>query len=73
MRRLMIVDGSAEFVHSVYAALQDRYEICDCDNGGSAFNCAQMFQPDIIVFDLLLTYMDGLSLLQEAEKTLTIW
>lgn len=62
---LMIVDNSYEFRQALDEVLSDAYKIVQCCNGRDALKVALEEKPEIIVLDLMLTELDGISLLQE--------
>ena len=62
---LMIVDSSSEFRQALEQVLCDAYKIVQCSDGKQALQTAVAVRPDIIVLDLMLTELDGITLLQE--------
>lgn len=60
---LLIADGTESFRLSLAAQLQDNYKIYICKNGKEASELIQQFRPDVIVLDLMLSELDGISLL----------
>ena len=64
----MIVDNSYEFRQALDEVLSDAYKIVQCCNGRDALKVALEEKPEIIVLDLMLTELDGISLLQEIRK-----
>jgi len=69
MRRILIADSSEEFRYALCAELQDQFEISTCDTGKQVLEMLRFFQPDILVIDLMLPYIDGLTVLQMASDT----
>lgn len=65
---LMIVDNSYEFRQALDEVLSDAYKIVQCSNGRDALKVALEEKPEIIVLDLMLTELDGISLLQEIRE-----
>ncbi len=65
---LMIVDNSYEFRQALDKALSDAYKIVQCSDGKEALKVALEVKPEIIVLDLMLTELDGISLLHEIRK-----
>lgn len=64
----MIVDSSIEFRQALEQVLCDAYKIVQCCNGKEALQTALDVQPDIIVLDLMLTELDGITLLHEIRS-----
>ena len=65
-RRLLIADGTEEFRLALEDALQAFYLVRVCRDGKTAMALLKEFHPDILVLDLMLPELDGLSLLQSA-------
>lgn len=63
-RRLLIADGTEEFVFALAAALQGVYELRTCRTGTEALELVRTYRPDVMVLDLMLPGLDGISLLQ---------
>lgn len=71
MLRLLIADSTDEFRISLSGALRERYEIRTCTTGKQALALIRSEVPDILVLDLMLPELDGISLLHtlhEAER-----
>lgn len=65
---MMIVDNSDEFRQALEDALSDSYKIVQCSNGKQALETAVEVRPEIVVMDLMLTELDGISLLHDIRK-----
>ena len=63
-QRLLIADPSDEFRAALAEILSDQFTIQSAKNGEDAFLLAQSFLPDILLLDLMLPEIDGLTLLQ---------
>lgn len=63
-RRLVIADGSEEFTKALEEALRDSYDLQTCRDGVEALELIQTFRPDVLVLDLMLPGLDGISLLE---------
>lgn len=66
MQKLMIADSSEVFISLLEAALADQFQICVCSDGQDALALLQSFQPDILVLNLSLPHIDGMTLLQQS-------
>lgn len=64
----MIVDSSDEFRSALENALQNLYIIHHSKNGDDALQSAQRIRPDIMVLDLILAGLDGITLLHELRN-----
>lgn len=65
---LMIVDNSEDFRLALDNMLRDSYEIYHCSNGRQALEAAPRIKPDVIILDLMLTEVDGVTLLHEIRN-----
>lgn len=65
---LMIVDDSEDFRLALERVLSDAYHIVQCSNGSQALQTALQVKPEVVILDLMLTEMDGVTLLHEIRK-----
>jgi DNA-binding NarL/FixJ family response regulator len=70
--RVLIVDDSPAVRRTLRHLLQvdNAWEIVDADNGKTAIARALEFRPDVIILDLAMPVMDGLSAAREISKAL---
>ncbi len=68
MKKLLIADASEEFRMALQEYLQDPYQIKVCRDGNEALQLIETFKPDVVVLDLLLPGVDGVTLLQRAQE-----
>lgn len=61
---LLIADCSDEFRNSLQSALQGKYRVHTCRSGREALELLKTATPDILIMDLMLPELDGISLLQ---------
>lgn len=61
---LLIADSSEEFCNSLIDALQGNYRIQTCRTGKEALEILRTSTPDLLIMDLMLPELDGLTLLQ---------
>lgn len=66
MRKLLIADANEEFRLALAEALRGTYSVRTCQEGKEALRQLRSFQPDVLVLDLLLPELDGISLLRKA-------
>lgn len=64
--KLLIADGNEEFRQALADALQGAYFVRTCRTGKEALSLLHSFGPDVMVLDLMLPEMDGISLLENA-------
>lgn len=63
---LLIADSTEEFAAALMAALQDSYRIHHCTNGKEALSYLLNNPPDVMILDLMIPELDGISLLHKA-------
>ena len=61
---LLIADSSEEFRNNLINALQGNYRIQSCQTGKEALEILRNATPDLLIMDLMLPELDGLTLLQ---------
>lgn len=64
--KLLIADGTEDFRLALTDALRGAYQIRQCVDGAQAKELLQSFKPDVLLLDLMLPGLDGISLLQWA-------
>lgn len=68
MKKLLIADAGEEFRLALQEYLQESYLIKVCRDGNEALQTMESFKPDVMILDLLLPGVDGVTLLQRAEE-----
>ncbi len=66
MRKLLIADCNEDYRTALAAALNSQYHVLCCRTGTEALELLHRERPDILVLDLMLPELDGLSLLERA-------
>lgn len=66
IRKLLIADPSTVFCAMLSEALGGGYELRFCNDGHRALALLEEFQPDVLVTDLALPGLDGISVLRSA-------
>lgn len=64
--KVLIADGSDEFRHALSEALRATYSVRSCWGGKEALTLLREYRPDVLVLDMMLPELDGISLLQSA-------
>ena len=67
--KLLIADGNEEFRQALAEELQGAYYVRCCGDGKEALSLLRSFGPEILVLDLMLPGLDGISLLQSAAAS----
>lgn len=65
---ILIADSSDDFRRALGLRLGDRYRVRCCADGGEALVLLRQLRPDLLVLDLMLPELDGLTLLQTAAR-----
>lgn len=66
MRKLLIADCSDDYRSALAGALQGSYQVFTCRTGTQARDLLRSERPDILILDLMLPELDGLTLLERA-------
>jgi len=66
---LLIADCSDDFRNSLESALQGNYRVHTCRSGREALELLKTVTPDILIMDLMLPELDGISLLQALNNS----
>ena len=67
-RTLLIADKSEEFRYALAAVLREEFQIRHCGTGPEALEALRSFRPDVLVLELTLPGLDGISLLHAAAE-----
>lgn len=65
-RKLLIAEGTEEFRLALADMLRGSFQIRQCADGNQAQALIRSFRPDVMVLDLMLPGLDGISLLRWA-------
>ena len=68
MLKLLIADGTEEFRLALAEQLAGSFVIRCCHQGKQALEMIDSFRPDVLVLDLMLPELDGISLLQQLAE-----
>ena len=68
MPRLLIADFSDEYRQILFEKLSQTYHIQTCRDGMQALELLRTFRPELMILDLMLPELDGISLLQRAHN-----
>ena len=68
MLKLLIADGSEAFTDALESVLKNEFELQICHDGESTLETLLFFQPDVLILNYMLPYMDGLTVLQACAR-----
>lgn len=66
LQKLLIAESNDELRQSLAQLLGESYQICLCRSGDRALELLRSFSPDILYIDLMLSQVDGITVLQTA-------
>lgn len=66
-RRILIADGSEAFRTTLAKELSGFFRVKTCGNGKQTLDMIKEFCPDVLVLDMMIPGLDGISLLQSAQ------
>ena len=66
MHRIIIAMGSDDFSAALEAQLNSDYSVVRCFDGNTALELLRFLHPDILLIDLSLPVLDGISVLNQA-------
>lgn len=67
--RLLIIDDDAGVQKMLRILLEyEHFEVVVASNGQAALDCLNQAPPDLILLDLMMPHMDGLSFIAELER-----
>lgn len=68
MLKLLIADAGEEFRQALADQVKGTYRIRLCQEGRETLDTMLAFKPDLVVLDMMLPGLDGISILQEASR-----
>lgn len=68
MLKLLIADGTEAFRQTLAENLKEHYVIRVCQEGHETLEMMVSFKPDLVVLDLMLPGLEGISVLQRAAE-----
>ena len=67
LQKVLIADNSRIFTDALSEMLQAKYQVMICADGKTAMECITSWKPDVLILNLMIPYVDGITLLQELE------
>lgn len=68
MLKLLIADGTEEFRLALADTLRGAYVVRTCQEGMETLQMIQSFKPEVLVLDLMMPGLDGITLLQKTAE-----
>lgn len=68
MPKLLIADANEDFRTALANELQSHFQVLTCASGAQALTILRTQNPDILVLDLMLRELDGLTLLEQMQE-----
>lgn len=65
---ILIADASEEFIDALSAQLPQSFQVRGTCDGRAALQLLRQYHPDVLVLDLILPGLDGITLLQTAAQ-----
>ena len=74
MTKIMIADPSEVFIDAMRPLFSENYELLTCTDGLDAETLLPVFQPDLLIINLFLPIVDGLSVLRRLCRSMwSVW
>lgn len=70
--RILIVEDEKEIQNYLAAQLDDLYKIITCNNGKEALNLLHSTPPDLVISDIMMPEMDGITLCKKIKQNVNI-
>ena len=67
--KLLIAEGAEDFRIALMESLQGAYQVRTCAEGNEALALLREFQPDLVILDLMLPGLDGITILERAVES----
>ncbi|MCX7920057.1 MAG: response regulator [bacterium] len=72
MIKVLAIDDQYDNLAIIQMSLHlEGFEVITCDNGREGIEKAELEQPDIILLDMMMPYMDGFEVYQQLKKKKT--
>lgn len=65
---IMVVEDNADMIEFIKINLHQKYHLLTAENGEEAFHKANAFTPEIIISDIMMPVMDGLTLCKKIKE-----
>lgn len=65
---LLVVEDNVDIVNYISEIMTDKYEVTHASNGAEGLRLAREIHPDIIICDIMMPEMDGITMIREMKK-----
>jgi len=73
MKKILIIDDEPDIVEVIKVALQEEgFETSSALNGKDGLKKVEEFEPDLIVLDIIMEKMDGMTFIKRLKKNIPI-
>mgnify|MGYP003293724525 CR=1 FL=1 len=62
--KLLIAEGTEEFRSALEGSLRGIYRVLSCGEGNEALKLMRSFRPDVVILDLMMPGLDGITILE---------
>ncbi len=68
MKKILIIDDELAYVKLLRDVLSSTYEVLDAQNGQTGLEISLKEKPDLILLDIRMPIMDGMTMLKKLRK-----
>ena len=68
MRKLLIAESGEEFRETLVHLVRGKYRVRTCREGAEALDAILTFKPELVVLDMMLPGLDGISIIEEVQR-----
>lgn len=66
--KVLVIDDDPDFVESIKAVLQRKYDVVAASNGAEGLKKARSEKPDVILLDIIMPVEDGFTTAEHLKK-----
>jgi CheY-like chemotaxis protein len=68
MKKLLIIEDELSYIKLLHDEFAENYEVLEANNGKKGLALAKSSHPDLIILDINMPGMDGLTMLRELRE-----
>lgn len=69
--KVLVIEDNNDMRHFIKEQLEESYEVLEAINGKAGLKAAQKWNPELIITDLMMPQMDGITLCKKLKTNLT--